>query len=119
MDHEKLRRTILRVVELLVQQDYKALEALSGGRRLTAAMLQRAVQEYPCELAMPPDDRLDALVNLEEDVIEINGSIPAQYHVDVDLWDAGEGRSDLTLSLHLTDSPGELYSVQIDDLHVM
>ena len=36
----------------------------------------------------------------------------------MDLWTAEEGRSDLTLELTLTDSRGEIYQIEIDDIHV-
>ncbi len=117
IDTEKMRKTIICVIDLLVRGEYRSLEVLSGGNRLTAEQLQQAVAEYGCRLVPPPTNTIESLVY--GDVGEVKGSSPTHWPVYVILWTAEEGRSDLTLDLTLVDSPGELYSVEINDLHVL
>jgi hypothetical protein len=117
MDLERLRKTPWEVVALLVSGRYDELEALTRGRRLTSEQIREAVSEYPCRLIMPPDDRLKTLVY--DDIVEVKGSVPRTYAVDVNLYTAEEGRSDLTLSVAVTDAPGDRYRIEIDGIHVL
>ena len=110
----KLERTVVRVVELLVQGKYEELESLSKTNRLTAQDLERAVADYGRSLTMPPMESLK-----QANVIEIGGSKPTKWYVGIDLWTVEEGRSDLTLELTLTDSLSDLYHIEVDDLHVL
>jgi hypothetical protein len=82
---------------------------------LTAEQLRQAVEEYGRELQKPPEVVFDNL-----DVNGIEGAIPRAWWVLVDLWTVEEGRSDLTLELRLTDNTGgELYDIEINNLHVL
>lgn len=114
MDNEKLFRTIVYIVNLLVQGKYNELEVLSGGNRLSAEEIRQAVADYGRRLVLPPIDSLKHL-----DVVTIRHSDPVRWSANIDLWTVEEGRSDLTLELTLIDSPNDLYSVEIDDLHVL
>ena len=99
---------------MLVAEDYDGIEEATRGRRLTAEQLRQAVEEYGRELQMPPEVVFDNL-----DVNEIEGAIPRAWWVLVDLWTVEEGRSDLTLEIRLTDTGGELYDIEINNLHVL
>ena len=114
MDKLKSRDTVHRLVEMLVVGHYDGVEGASRSRRLTAEQLRQAVEEYGRELRMPPDVVFDNL-----DVNEIEGAIPRAWWMLVDLWTVEEGRSDLTLEIRLTDTGGELYDIEIDNLHVL
>jgi len=114
VDKVKIRGTVRRLVEMLVAEDYDGIEEATQGRRLTAEQLSQAVEEYGRELQMPPEVVFDNL-----DVYEIEGAIPQAAWVIVDLWTVEEGRSDLTLEIRLTDTGGELYDMEIDNLHVL
>ena len=103
VDKSKIRDTVRRLVEMLVAGDYDSIEEATRGRRLTAEQLQ-----------MPPQVVFDNL-----DVNEIEGAIPRAAWVLVDLWTVEEGRSDLTLEIRLTETGGELYDIEIDNLHVL
>ncbi len=109
-----LEGTVQRVVSMLVQGDYEALERLTNGARLNAAELAGAVSEYGANLTLPPADSFDDL-----DVIEVEGQQPRQWSVNVDLWTTEEGRSDLTLELTLRDSIEGILKVEIDGIHVL
>ena len=114
MDESKIRDTVRRLVEMLVARDYDGIEAATRGRRLTAEQLSQAVEEYGRELQMPPE-----VVFENPDVNEIEGAIPQAAWILVDLWTIEEGRSDLTLEIRLTDTGGELYDIEINNLHVL
>jgi hypothetical protein len=113
LDTGKLDRTIQRVVGDLVRGDYAAVEVLTGGRRLTAGEIARAITDYGRRLVLLPSG------SAPRSVVEIEGSNPERWSVYVDLWTAEEGRSDLTLELTLTDSGRDIYEVEIDNIHVL
>jgi len=121
LDRGKLRRTILRAVGLLVTGQYRVLGAVSKDRGMSEADMAEAVRSYPYRLAMPPDERLEALVDVDEDVIPIPEATPPGMAVDVRLWDVDEGtpRSDLRLCMWLTEGPGELYDIEVRSIHAM
>ncbi len=114
LDEARLANTLAHVGGFLVRGEYAALEALTGGRRLTADQMRAAVVDYGRSLVLPPEGRF-----IPRSVVDIEGSQPERWSVYVDLWTAEEGRSDLTLELTLSDSSGGLYGVEIDDLHVL
>jgi hypothetical protein len=114
VDKSKIRDTVRRLVEMLVAEDYDSIEEATRGRRLTAEQLSQAVDEYGRELQMPPE-----VVFHNLDVNEIEGAIPRAAWVLVDLWTVEEGRSDLTLEIRITDTGGDLYDIEINNLHVL
>ena len=114
MSRTKFRDTVHHLVEMLVASDFDGLEEASRGRRLTADQLRQAVEEYGRELRMPPEAIFDDL-----EVHGIEGSIPRAWWTLVDLWTVEEGRSDLTLEIRLTEARGNLYDIEIQNLHVL
>ena len=111
LDRAKSDATIRYVVGLLAAGDYNALERISEGNRLSADELRQAVEDYGRTVLPSP-------VECEEPAA-VTDAEPQSWWVDVGLHTAEEGRSDLTLSLTLIDSPEALYGVQVDDLHVL
>ena len=93
---------------------YEELERRNGGVRLTAGELAGAVRDYGRRI-IPPPERGDFLL----DVVPIRTGGPAAWSVDVPLWTAGEGRSDLTLQLTVRAKSAGGFDVEIDDLHVL
>jgi len=104
---------VRRFVSLLVTGNYQELEKLSRGIRLDAASIRRAVVDYGRTLVEPPED-----AQFLEWYPISNSPTPA-WSVDVTLFSAQEGRSDLTLTLTLRQTGFEKYHVEIDDLHVL
>jgi len=82
--------------------------------RLSAGTLREVVEGYGRALAPVPEGGLDHL-----DVVRIEGSEPAAFHVVVELWTEEEGRSDLSLELRLTDLYGGAYDIEVLGLHVL
>jgi hypothetical protein len=102
---------VRQVVELLARGEYAAVERLSGGVRLTADELAGAVRAYGRRLVVPPP------VAAPLDVVpHADGG---GWSVDVPLWTAEEGRSDLTLQLTVLPGPGAAHRIEVDDLHVL
>lgn len=109
-----LREAVRLILGLLVNRDYVSIEKVTRGRRLTAAELERAVQECGgAELTLPPSTELE---NLE--VIRVSGAEPPRYAVAIDLWTT-IGRSDLTLELELAENHPGLYDIEVTNLHVL
>ncbi len=103
---------IRQLVEDLVAGDYAAIAADGRIGRLTNDELRRAIVQYGKTLVSLPVGGVDAA-----DVYPSDND-PRESAVDLPLWTAEEGRSDLTLSLTVVegeDGP----RVSIDDLHVL
>jgi len=103
------------VMKLLVRGSYLDLVRSSSGSRMTDGEIRGAVVDYGKQLVDPPDD-LQAYV----DVVRVQGACPSRWSVNIPVWTAEEGRSDLTLSVTIIETdqaPG--FTVEIDDLHVL
>ena len=110
----KGNRTISAVLERLIAQDYRGLLQLAPRSRLTPEEIKSAVSNYPYRLIFPTAP-LENLMDVVK-VAEIN---PKCWSVNLSLWTKEEGRSDLTLEMHLIESADDLYTIEIDDLHVL
>lgn len=109
-----IARTLQRVVELLVRQDYAALERLSSGVRLTAAEIESGIIDYGRSLVMPPPEAFR-----NADIIPVRGSRPQAYSVRLRLYTQEEGASDLELQATLVEDQGtDLLKVEIDNILV-
>ena len=85
-----MRRTLLRVQELLVSGQYEALEKLTGGVRLPAEMIREAIEEWPEKgdpdhFIMPPPQSLSEMI-MESGLEPIPGIEPEKWMVDMYLW---------------------------------
>ncbi len=109
----ELERVVLAVVHFLIGRNYDAIETMTRGRRLSAADLHRAVSEYGRVIREPPAD-WSRLV-----IVTAIAAAPRSFHVAAPLWTVQEGRSDLTLELHLDPSITGSYDPQVLDLHVL
>jgi hypothetical protein len=103
---------IRSVVDTLVKGHFDQLEHDGRSGRLSSHELQAALHAYGRTLIPLPDEAF----RLAE-VSPITGQT-ATWAVDVPLWTAEEGRSDLTLSLTVSDSQHGVH-VEIDDLHTL
>lgn len=112
---DKIKMTILNIVELLVKSKYESIVKLTQGIRLQSTDIREAIGEYGRTLIMPPDSEYENLV----DIIEVNNKEPREWSVRFDLWTQEEGRSDLSLEMTLRESDIELMYVELDDIHVL
>jgi hypothetical protein len=114
MHTAKATKTVQEVLKFIVAQDYEGLLRLAPESRVGAAEIKKAIAEYHCCPVMPAAPIEELL-----DIVEIGGSRPKSWSVNLPLWTKEEGRSDLTLEMRFTESETAIYSVEIDDLHVL
>lgn len=114
-DHTKsgLVGAVQRVVELLVAGEFLRAEELTGGVRLSAEAIKRAVNDYGGVLTRPPDTAFDRL-----DAIQVQGSAPPRWSIRFDLWTEEEGQSDLTLEMTVEEGP-QGPKIALDDIHIL
>lgn len=110
-----LETAVRVIVDLLVREEFGAVEAVTRGQCLSAAELALAVNCYGRTLAKPKDNWWSSVV------VTALSETRSAFHVAAPLWTVEEGRSDLTLELQLKESdsvPG-VFDVQVLDLHVL
>ena len=108
----KFMDPIRSLVETLVKGQFDQLERDGRSGRLFSHELKEALQAYGRTLIALPDEAF----RLAE-VYPVTGQ-NATWAVDVPLWTAEEGRSDLTLSVTVSDSQDGV-RLEIDDLHTL
>ena len=97
--------------ELLAGRRYSEMELLSGGRRLTADQIANSIRDYGCSVVSPPED-------MQLDVVKVE-TAQDMWSVNVPVFTAEEGRSDLTLEVTMTKTGEPHCNVDIDGLHVL
>lgn len=102
------------VVAQLARGEYAALERRSSGVRLSAGEMKAAVAAYGRRIVVPPEGAAPPL-----DVVRITAVESPAWAVDVPLWTAEEGPSDLTLQLTVRADPDGGHRIEIADLRVL
>lgn len=108
-----LETAVRVIVDLLVRGEYATVEAVTGGKRLNAGELERAVADYGRTLVPPTDDWWSTV-----QITPISEPASA-FHIAAPLWTAEEGRSDLTVELRLQESIPGVFDTEVLDLHVL
>lgn len=92
------RPTFLRIVDAFVEGDYALLCGVEGVVEVSNETVTQ-IKEYI-------EDYGETLVNLSDETWKSSVCIWTGHHWDVliDLWTAGEGRSDLVLSARVLDT---------------
>jgi hypothetical protein len=103
---------IRALVDMLVKGHSDQLERDGKSGRLSSHELKEALQVHGRTIIALPDEAF----RLAE-VYPVKGQ-NATWAVDVPLWTAEEGRSDLVLSLTVSDSQDGV-RLEIDDLHTL
>lgn len=106
-----VKDAVNELVHSLVMREFDKLASDGRAGRLSATELKTAIDEYGRALVDLPSEVWDL-------VDEYRNDGAGAFALDVPLWTAEEGRSDLTLSLTVNDSGGNI-GVEIDDLHVL
>jgi hypothetical protein len=114
MNAAKFNSTVKLVSDLLAKKQYDELVKLSNGVRLTPVEIEKAVKDYGREIIPLPQEGFSQI-----DVIEVEGTNPRKWSVNVPVFTMEEGMSDLTLELTLIESWRSHYRVEVDDLHVL
>lgn len=110
----KLEQPIRRVITHLVAGDYRGLESLTRGHRLSAEEMKTAVEDYGSRLVPPPDHAFES----DLDAIPIMDAVPPAWSVIMTLWTEEEGRSDLSIVLTVMQREDD-FDITIDDIHVL
>ncbi|MBN9161168.1 MAG: hypothetical protein BGO98_23185 [Myxococcales bacterium 68-20] len=109
-------KDLLEAVRVLVNDladgRFTAIESDGRAGRLTAGELASAIRDYGRTLQPLPDHAVQLIDVYPSDMD------PKTWSLDVPLWTAEEGRSDLTLSLVAT-RDGDGYRLELSDLHVL
>ncbi len=105
-------RSVHDLVAALSRGEYRAITSAGRVSRLQAADMRQGIEEYGRTLVPLPSNAI-----AEWDLYPLDGK-PDVFGVDVPLWTAEEGRSDLTLSLTVHDRQGSVL-IEVDDLHVL
>ena len=106
--------SVRTVVDLLVRQEYEALARMTGGIRMSASDIREAIKEYGRTLMPPAADTWWPTV-----VVTPVHSGPPTLHVAAPLWTVEEGRSDLSLELHLIEITEGLFRPHLLNIHVL
>jgi hypothetical protein len=104
------RRLIEALIDALVHGQFDAVERDGRAGRVGAEGLRRAVSEYGATLTGPEPHWVDLV-----DDYPLDDGTGAAY--DIPLWTKEEGRSDLTLSVTITE--GKPPRIEVDDLRVL
>lgn len=102
------------VADLLARGAYDEVVAITRGERLTADELKRAILDYGRTPTPLPDEAWALL-----DVVQLASASPPRFSVQVPMWTAEEGRSDLTIDLELTELAPFVYETALMDIHVL
>lgn len=100
------------IVALLAGGDYAEIERRTGGVELRASDLAEAVANYRARLVVPSphvEPALDVVPHLAG----------GAWSVNVPLWTAEEGQSDLTLEITVRQNPDGTFRLEVDGLHVL
>ena len=113
MSDERIRRTVEELSRLLASADYREIETLTSGTRLSSEEIAGVIAEYGRTVIIPPTEAYDYL-----DTIEVAGAATRTWSVTMPLWTAEEGRSDLSMELTLLELFDGTLRVELDNLHV-
>ena len=110
----KAKRTTEAVLQHVVSGDIDGLFRLAPTSRISAEEVRSVIASYPHRPIFPSVPVEDLI-----DVVEVRGASPKSWSVNLPLWTKEEGRSDLVVQMHFIDSSTEIYSVELDDIHVL
>ncbi len=108
----KFMYPIRSLVEALVEGRFDQLERDGRSGRLSSHELKKTLKAYGRTIITLPDEAFGFV-----DVYSVKGH-ESIWALDVPLWTAEEGRSDLTLSLTVSENQDGV-QLEIDDLHVL
>jgi hypothetical protein len=112
MTNDRIKSAVIELVGLLAHQRYDDVAKITRSTRLTASEIEGAVRDYGRHLVFPPEEAFEAL-----DVVPISDS-PGSYSVQMRLFTAEEGESDLSLDLTLKFGNAATV-IELNDIHVL
>ena len=106
-------QAVRTTVGMLVDVHYDTLERVTRRRRLTAAMMRLAIEQYGRTLVRPPAEAYHGL-----DGIEVEHRGKHAFAVEFPLWTVEEGQSDLELDLLIVEVLTGVYAPELNDIRV-
>lgn len=108
--------TVDALVSLLASRDYIAVERLTNGVRLAADDIRDALQPIQRDAS-----HFVSFSAHDVDIVEVRDALPRRWSVNVPLYRSSGIKSDLTMSLTVTDTggPDEFMAIELDDIHVL
>lgn len=110
--NSNLKRAVALLVEDLAAKRYGDIVSDGRAGQLTEVELRNLVVTYGRTLVTLPEEAW-SLVDVHEQIGD-----PTSLTLDVPLWTAEEGRSDLTLLINAK-TAGDVVRLEIDDIHVL
>lgn len=104
---------IITIVRLLSQGHYTEIQKLTKGVRLSAADMERAINDYGRQLIFLKDYSCDNM-----DIISYDDPACDGYSIVCELFTVEEGRSDLSLEVSVEVDEDGAVVISVDDLHV-
>jgi hypothetical protein len=111
--HQEIQKEVKSLIKLLVDGQYSQVETLTNGVRLPADQIRNAIIQYGRRLIEPPSEAYGLM-----DVIAIHATEARKWSVEMPLWTAEEGRSDLSIELTLIENNG-IFTIELDGIHVL
>ncbi|HWC36827.1 MAG TPA: hypothetical protein VG650_18620 [Mycobacteriales bacterium] len=103
------------IMGAIVDGDFAGVERMTGGERMSAPDLERAVSRIGGKLIRPPVSSYE-----KQSFSEVTGTQPRRFETRVAIWTAGQGRTkaELVLRFH-EDIPDtvwpEVISLSVED----
>ena len=91
---DQLQETVSETLKLLVSGKYAKLESLTGGVRLSANEIRKAVSDCGRTLVTPPESAFALM-----EVVRVKNVEISEWSITMPLWTQEEGRSDLSMEL--------------------
>jgi hypothetical protein len=107
-----LRQVVRGLAIDIVLGNFDSLVRRCSRSRLTSEDLRNVIRDYGRTLVLPPDDAYADL-----DVVRVTTMEEPTWSVHAPLWTIEEGRSDLSLELTITLTPGAPL-IELDNLRV-
>jgi hypothetical protein len=114
VNNKKLQNTLTKLYKLFVEEQYSDIFDWSNGIRLTEEQIREAIKDYGEVIIFPPTTFFN-----DVDIVEINSSNPSKWAVTFPFWTKNEGKSDLSVEITCIDSLDDIYTIEVDNIHVL
>lgn len=116
VNRQKLIRSVTPLMALIAERDTTSLRQFFPGTDEEWSLLIEEFLEYPATFQIPPRSRWKELVDASEP-LDIPNSL--QWDVDITLWSAVDGPTDLTLQLRVIETKEDQYTLLLLGIHVL
>jgi hypothetical protein len=116
INDKKMEKTIMRLVNLFIKEEYAEIVNWSKEVRLTENEIKEAIDEWEQKVVFPPKDFFNHV-----DIMKIVDTDEGhkQWSVIFELWMDKDGKSDLSVELTFIESSEKYYDIELDNIHVL